>query len=224
MDEKFRSKTQLKLINSAGPLFAENGLKGTRMREITESARVNVAGINYHFGSKDNLYKEIVEHVFKQIGYVSIGELWQEHLDKKVNENEILSMVYNYLEINFTSFFNSNHPLWYFKIIHRCFMDSKLSMNYFFEKLYKIDFAAVKSIHMILHNDLNELEIDAWLTVWYTQSIGLNILIPALTSESYTDDIMAMNFKNMVLKYTYCAVTPLFKSYAEYCKSLYLEN
>src|SRR5665811_1673394 len=43
-------------------LFAEHGMEGVGLRAITAEARVNLASIAYHFGSKDGL----LEAVFAQ--------------------------------------------------------------------------------------------------------------------------------------------------------------
>jgi len=47
-----------KLLDAAEKLFAEKGFDGTSVRDITNEAKCNVAAVNYHFGGKDNLYKE----------------------------------------------------------------------------------------------------------------------------------------------------------------------
>ncbi|HBR97988.1 MAG TPA: TetR family transcriptional regulator, partial [Gammaproteobacteria bacterium] len=44
----------------AETLFAEQGIANTSLRHITQSAQVNLASVNYHFGSKSAL----VSHVF----------------------------------------------------------------------------------------------------------------------------------------------------------------
>jgi len=49
-----------RIIDAAGPIFAQKGFHSTTVREICASAKVNHAAINYYFGSKENLYKEIV--------------------------------------------------------------------------------------------------------------------------------------------------------------------
>lgn len=43
-------------------LFAEKGFEGTSIRDIAEKASVNVAMVNYYFGSKEKLFEKIVEH------------------------------------------------------------------------------------------------------------------------------------------------------------------
>lgn len=50
------------LLQTAGPIFAEAGFRGTTVRRICEAAQVNVAAINYYFGDKQRLYIETVKY------------------------------------------------------------------------------------------------------------------------------------------------------------------
>jgi len=45
-----------RLLEAAGPIFAEKGFQGASVREICDAASVNLAAINYYFGSKEALY------------------------------------------------------------------------------------------------------------------------------------------------------------------------
>lgn len=49
------------IIESAVQLFAEKGFEGTSIREIATKADVNLAMINYYFGSKEKLFEAMVE-------------------------------------------------------------------------------------------------------------------------------------------------------------------
>ena len=53
--------TRDQLLDHAAELFAERGFKKVTVREISERAGANVAAVNYHFGDKLGLYREIVE-------------------------------------------------------------------------------------------------------------------------------------------------------------------
>jgi AcrR family transcriptional regulator len=49
--------TKQRILNAAEMLFAEHGLSATSLRAITTEARVNLASINYHFHSKEELIR-----------------------------------------------------------------------------------------------------------------------------------------------------------------------
>ena len=49
------------IMNIAVSLFAVNGFEGTSVRDIAAAADVNLAMINYYFGSKEKLFESIVD-------------------------------------------------------------------------------------------------------------------------------------------------------------------
>lgn len=51
--------TKERILGAAEELFARNGFAGASLRELTATAKVNLAAVNYHFGSKDNLINEV---------------------------------------------------------------------------------------------------------------------------------------------------------------------
>ena len=50
------------IINKAIELFAEKGFEGTSIRDLAARAEVNVAMVNYYFGSKEKLFEAMVQH------------------------------------------------------------------------------------------------------------------------------------------------------------------
>ncbi len=50
------------IMNTAISLFATKGFEGTSVRDIASAAEVNLAMINYYFGSKEKLFESIVEY------------------------------------------------------------------------------------------------------------------------------------------------------------------
>jgi len=61
-----------RILSTAVQVFARKGYASTGMRELAELAEVNLAMINYFFGSKKELLKVILETFFK--GYLEIIE------------------------------------------------------------------------------------------------------------------------------------------------------
>ena len=51
--------TATRILDASEWLFAEHGFDGTSMRMITTRASVNLASVNYHFGSKEALFQEV---------------------------------------------------------------------------------------------------------------------------------------------------------------------
>jgi AcrR family transcriptional regulator len=53
--------TSDKIIKAASRAFAESGFQGASVRRIVARADVNQAAINYHFGSKEELYRAVLQ-------------------------------------------------------------------------------------------------------------------------------------------------------------------
>ncbi len=55
------TETRDRLLKVAERLFADRGFKRVTVREICRAARANVAAVNYHFGDKLGLYREVLQ-------------------------------------------------------------------------------------------------------------------------------------------------------------------
>lgn len=62
---KESSSTKDQLLESAVGLFAEKGFRDATCSEISRRAKANIAAINYHFGSKENLYRLSLRRAFE---------------------------------------------------------------------------------------------------------------------------------------------------------------
>ena len=61
-----KTSTKQKLLDSAAVLFTEKGYANTSVAEICELANANIASVNYHFRSKDALYRDVLQYTFEQ--------------------------------------------------------------------------------------------------------------------------------------------------------------
>ena len=59
MAEVRNADTRERILDAAERLFMAHGYEGTSMRQITGEAGVNLAAVNYHFGSKESLMQEV---------------------------------------------------------------------------------------------------------------------------------------------------------------------
>jgi len=59
MNEANVRDTKDRILDAAERLFAVQGIEATSLRQITSSAEVNLAAVNYHFNSKDELVRSV---------------------------------------------------------------------------------------------------------------------------------------------------------------------
>ncbi len=52
--------TKGRILDAAEALFMEHGFEATSLRAITAAAGVNLAAVNYHFGSKEELFQAVL--------------------------------------------------------------------------------------------------------------------------------------------------------------------
>lgn len=57
--------TKAKILETSTKLFADKGFARTSIREIASLCDVNIAAINYHFGSKQNLCIQVFENAYR---------------------------------------------------------------------------------------------------------------------------------------------------------------
>lgn len=72
------TETKIKILEAAEVEFADNGFNGASIRNITQRAGVNIASINYHFGSKESLFREMFHFRFDPINEVRLSRLREE--------------------------------------------------------------------------------------------------------------------------------------------------
>lgn len=52
--------TKTRILDAAEQLFMEHGFEATSLRSLTAAAGVNLAAVNYHFGSKEELFQAVL--------------------------------------------------------------------------------------------------------------------------------------------------------------------
>ena len=67
--------TKDRILHAAEELFAAQGFATTSLRQVTSRADVNIAAVNYHFGSKDNLVNEVFRRRMDEMSAERLAEL-----------------------------------------------------------------------------------------------------------------------------------------------------
>jgi AcrR family transcriptional regulator len=67
--------TRARILRAAEALFVEKGFAATSLRMITARAKVNLAAVNYHFGSKEQLIGEVFQRHLQPLNAARVAYL-----------------------------------------------------------------------------------------------------------------------------------------------------
>lgn len=79
------SDTKSRILDIAEELFGERGLDRVSIRDITKKAKVNLAAINYHFGSKEDLIAAVFERRVVPVNEARLAAL--DEVEKKAGKS-----------------------------------------------------------------------------------------------------------------------------------------
>ena len=102
--------TRDKLIEAAGEIFAEKGLHGARIRDITDRAGANIAAVNYHFHDKFELYTVVLERAHETVFMASAMALTADTPEGRIRQ---------LLAALITSALDPNRPKWHTMLLGR---------------------------------------------------------------------------------------------------------
>jgi len=93
MSEVRNIDTRERILDAAERLFMAHGFDGASMRQITGEAAVNLAAVNYHFGSKEALMQEVFRRRLDWLNEERmrvLDEMEQEAGDKPLKPSQIV--------------------------------------------------------------------------------------------------------------------------------------
>jgi len=91
------SDTRQRILDAAELLFTQYGFEATTLRRITGAAEVNLAAVNYHFGSKEELIRELFRRRLTWLNQQRLQELDRleaEAGDKPLKPSQILEVFF----------------------------------------------------------------------------------------------------------------------------------
>jgi len=90
------SNTQKQILDAAERLFATQGFAGTTLRNLVKEAGVNLAAVNYHFGSKEELHGAVMSRIAQVITQRQRQALIQ--LEELEKEPSVEAVIRAYIE------------------------------------------------------------------------------------------------------------------------------
>ena len=156
MDEKKSTdSTQQKILTAACKVFAENGFKNTTVRDICNRADVNVAAVNYHFGSKEKLYEAVWENSNRAAVKKRMDELDLARTDAP--EIRIRLFVKTLLR----NILDQNRPEWDFRIVAHEMISPTAAFDKIVDRVIRPGFLFLRDIvQEILGEDVPKEKIE----------------------------------------------------------------
>jgi len=125
------------IISKAIELFAEWGFDNTSIRAISQKAGVNVAMINYYFGSKEKLFEAIIDY---KSSYLK-SRLEELRANLELNELDKIKIIID----EFTNRIMSNPK--FHRILHQeLLLNTRPELNTIIRGLFQRNYSIIKSI------------------------------------------------------------------------------
>ena len=142
-----------RLLGVAEQLFAERGFEGTSVRQLTAKADCNVAAINYHFGGKEQLYREIFVRHMDILRDLRINAI--EKVMKKSNVS-LEELLHAFVKSFIKPLLNEKSSNSLLELMNREMLDPHLPRNLFVEKIVIPTFSVFGKALMQLCSAIDE--------------------------------------------------------------------
>ena len=124
-------------MQKAVELFSEYGFDNTPIRELCQLAGVNVAMINYYFGSKEKLFEAIIEHKSTYMRELLLGL----QADTTMDEMEKINLIIDEYVTRIWS-----NPLFHRILQQETLLKTRPEVNHIIEKMVSRNMQMIKGI------------------------------------------------------------------------------
>lgn len=125
-------KTRERILHAAEELFADHGFSGTSLRQLTRLADVNLAAVNYHFGSKEKLIADIFKRRLDDLGRAraaALDEVIARHGSAPPLDEVLRAFIYPALDLTKT-----NTP--FVRVLARAYVEYRDELRTFLSQNY----------------------------------------------------------------------------------------
>lgn len=92
------SSTRKKLLNAAERLFADHGYDGTSLRDISEASECHLALSTYHFGTKEQMFDEVIRRRAVQLEEQRLAGLARIDLEAQPQAETVRLLIEAYVQ------------------------------------------------------------------------------------------------------------------------------
>ncbi len=184
---------------AAGELFAEHGVEGTSVRAIAAKCNANIAAVNYHFGSKENLYLVVIRYVLEQTQCYRAAELMARKQEWEHDPHKCAEAIYRVVEEHIQQFFTGIHPRWHGRIFMRVLLQPTPAIWEIMEELTMPNLESLRTLIQCCRPGMNDAEAELWVDslmgqlIHYIFAEDFLLIVPGrrkLSDNAYQKDIL----------------------------------
>ena len=137
--------TKKRLLEAASDVFVEQGFRNARVRDICQRAGTNVAAVNYHFGDKKSLYRDVLQYAF----FTLTGEDPTEWVEAKAGGPE--QGVHAFVRSLLSQLLREGESARYAKLVSREMVDRTEAIDQVIEEGIRPQARALMKVLRVLH-------------------------------------------------------------------------
>ena len=152
---KTKKSTHDLLLECAGQLFAEHGYSGTSIKMIADASNQNIAAVNYHFGTKQNLFICALKHVMSHI---------MQPVETEADDSKEILAVRLRIFIHDRCMFllSGKAPAWYGKLIVRAGFEIPFAADQKSIEVFKPDFEFLENLAVRIKKGVDPAKAKRW--------------------------------------------------------------
>lgn len=194
-----RTEARQGILQAAAELFGRHGFEGASLREIVRQAGVNLSAVNYYFGTKEQLYQEVLRQVVAES--LPMQQWTRELTERQIHSAaEVSEILYRAIRNLFLNYVGRNRSQWYAKLLNRALLESDPRVEAAFLEIEQSAGAVLGRVLPGLIADEKLAEIDFWLVSVFAQIhhylITQNLVIRTFKRAAYDEA-----FLNQVASY-----------------------
>lgn len=151
---KDATETQRRLLDAAEELFAQKGLDGTSIRDITTKAECNLAAVNYFYGNKQELYEELFRQRLREMRDSRLKAI--KNVMRGKTEPTLEKLLHAYSVDFLRPFSNPRRSQQFMQLFFREMAEQRLPKKMFLDEMAAPVMAAMEDALVALCPDLNK--------------------------------------------------------------------
>ncbi len=158
-------RTKQALIHAAGELLAESEVGRVSTRAIAERAGVNLGTIHYHFGGKEELFKEVLRFACPANEGDALRALIEDskqHLDTPEGQLEAVARLVRHF---MRTIFSPARPRWCSRVIYQSLQRTGPLCAFLRDQMVKPSFATMTDLALCLRPDWTSDAVYLWINM-----------------------------------------------------------